>query len=63
MEVELISTPALTVLFLNCALMRVEPVETKCQTGYDSAVDGRKYHAGRIMRKESLDACCKKLWK
>jgi hypothetical protein len=59
-EGELMTTPALTVLVLNRDLLTVEPVEIKCQTVYDSAVDRRKYHAGRIMRKERLDTCCKK---
>ena len=38
-------------------------VETKYKKSCDFAVDRRKDHAGKIMRKESLDACCKKLYK
>jgi hypothetical protein len=37
--------------------------ETKCQTGCDFAVDRRKGHAGKIKRNESIDTCCKNLYK
>jgi len=60
-EGELISTPALTISVLNGDLLIYKPVETKCQPICVSVVYRRKHHPGRITRKESLGACCKKL--
>ena len=58
MEGELFSTPTITALVLSRDIMRVEPVETKCQPNYDSAVYRRKHHPCGIMTEESIGACC-----